>query len=214
MLPGPSVSPAGSDEKPFDLVVEDMSFGPLRHKNSRLFHLLPSLILILRVPKMDVSDDSWPSISSVSSGDALEISFGCKPVSLQVSRPLKGSGHPLLRNSRMFSPRSGSESEDDASTWPSITFDDQQDFALTQERNTKEAGSTDTFASNFSDESSALSDKPVLEQDESNSILKLSYLDQSVEDQSKQMSKQKPAPNLMSDDSLQGLGELRFAEDD
>ena len=27
----------------------------------------------------DVSDDSWPSISSVSSGDALEISFDAKP---------------------------------------------------------------------------------------------------------------------------------------
>ena len=145
----------------------------------------------------------------------LEISFDAKP-SFALGESTSEMEWPSIASQQQnVQPLDqAAESEDDASMWPSIAFDDQQDLALTQEQNTKEAGSTDTFASDFSDESSALSDRPLLEQDESNSILKLSYLDRSVEDQSKQMSKQKPAPNLVSDDSLQGLGELRFAEDD
>ena len=86
--------------------------------------------------------------------------------------------------------------------------------SMMKEQNMKEAGSIDPFISDFSDESSASLGRPALEQDEANSILNWSSLDQSVEDQSKQISEKKPGPDVVSDDSLQGLGELRFAEDD
>ena len=105
MLPGPSVSPAGSDEKPLDLVVEDMSFGSTSaQEQSVVPPLAESHLDSESSEQCDVSDDSWPSIIVFRLAMPWRSLLMQNPVSLQVSRPLKGSGHPLLRNIRMFSP--------------------------------------------------------------------------------------------------------------
>ena len=94
--------------------------------------------------KLDVSDDSWPSISSVSSGDALEISFDAKPSFASGESTSEMEWPSIASQQQNVQPLDQApESEDDASMWPSIAFDDQQDLALTQEQNTKEAGSID-----------------------------------------------------------------------
>ena len=215
-LPGSLSEPSSLEQKPLDIVIEEMPSGSASSQDfyastNDTEHPVDQSVS----DQFNISDDQWPSINDHGSDAAEQISFDVDDIADS------GESTPDVEWPSIASPQQDNqpldqvtESEDDASTWPSISFDGSQELDPKSESNIDKIDASDLPFLGFSGESPALPAKLTSDQDEKRLIPDLIVSERKLDKESEAMNEETVVPDSESPDPLQGLGELRFAEDD
>jgi len=215
-LTGSLSEPSSSEQKPLDIVIEEMPSGSASSQdffastNDADHHNKQTVS-----DQFNISDDQWPSIRGHTPDAAEQISFDVD-ASADSGESTPDADWPSIASSQQNNQPLDqiSESEDDASTWPSISLDGSQDLDSKSESYIERFDPSGFFSSGSSDESSATPPKLIDDQDEKRLIPDLRVSERKLDGVFEGVNEETTMPDSESADPLQGLGELRFADDD